>query len=511
MMTQAEKTTRNTGNNVRSKTALRRKARRRGAVLVWFALLLVILVGMTGLVIDGGLLMSAHRHAYNAADAGALAAAHDLLYGKSQADATATAIAFVKEHNGLSHADDPIVNIPPASGPYAGLTNYVEVIVSNPRQTFLIHVLPGIDASQTVTARAVAGIEAIASGAGVVALDPAAKPGIKVSGGARLIVEGSVFDNSEGGGFDANGNPVGNDGTGVAAFVSNNSEFIATDFHIVGGVNDPENFQPYDPLAEAGSTLHTGQLPVPDPLATLPTPTVDTGVADVYRGAPKSTDGGYELGNPNPDPLLPNYVDTDPETGEETLVLHPGIYESIEITGGNVRFEPGIYVLSPTKRQTVLKITGGNVVAEGIMFYNTGSDYNPYVADTNQYNGPEPPSTDGVYFGGVRINAGMHFSPIDLETYALEYGDNMPAEEFDGMLFFQDRRNTQSINIEGNSEDGNLTGTVYAKWADLKIAGQGTYDAQFVVGSIKVVGTGDVTINYTGEDLGKAPQVFLVE
>ena len=58
----------------------RRRARdRRGAILIWFALLLIILMAMAGMVIDVGRLMAAQRQAQNAADAAAMAVADDVL------------------------------------------------------------------------------------------------------------------------------------------------------------------------------------------------------------------------------------------------------------------------------------------------------------------------------------------------------------------------------------------------------------------------------------------------
>ena len=60
---------------------LRPATLRSGKTLVMFAILLPVLLGMTGLVIDGGLLMAAHRQVQNAADAAALAAAMDKYRG----------------------------------------------------------------------------------------------------------------------------------------------------------------------------------------------------------------------------------------------------------------------------------------------------------------------------------------------------------------------------------------------------------------------------------------------
>ncbi len=174
-------------------------------------------------------------------------------------------------------------------------------------------------------------------------------------------------------------------------------------------------------------------------------------------------------------------------------------------------FAPGIYVLSPQSNVAFsLEITGGDVTAEGIMFYNTGSDYNvldgsPDSADLD--NDPAAPSD--VIFGKIKINASMQFSPIDTETYT--YDPPLTGGDFENMLFYQRRWNEAEMQIEGNSDEGDLAGTLYAKWANVKIAGQGTYDAQFVVGSMDLSGQGDITINYNGDNVGKAPRIFLVE
>jgi len=485
-----------------------RKAKGKGAVLVWFAMLLTLMLGMVGLVIDAGMLLAAHRHAQSAADAAAMAAAYDLMFGKPTSEATATATTFVKEYNGLSGAPAPVVNVPPADGPYAGASNYVEVIVSSPMRTFFIHLLPGISRENTVRARAVAGFEIVAAGEGVCVLDPSARPGLDVDGGGVLNVRGLVIDNSEGGGLDENGDPVDNGNNQVAGNVSNNALLRATEMRIVGGVNNPDNFQSYDP-GDSTNVLHCNQLPFPDPLLHLPTPTVDNGVDATFRGAPQASNTNLKLGDQNADAAEPmNYIDTS-DPANPVMVLHPGIYESISITGGNVRFEPGIYVLRPARNTTnTLKITGGNVEARGIMFYNTGDNYDPYTGlpDAKDYDNP-PPDAEGANFGAVTINAAMQFSPIDSQQYV--YDRDVSA--FDGMLFYQRRRNTATADIQGNSEQGVLSGTMYAKWAHFKLAGQGTYDAQFFVGSLAVTGQGDVTLSYTGDKKGKAPQVFLVE
>ena len=49
-----------------------RPGRRPGKVLVLFTMLLPVLLGLVGLVVDGGLMMAAQRRVQNAADAAAL-------------------------------------------------------------------------------------------------------------------------------------------------------------------------------------------------------------------------------------------------------------------------------------------------------------------------------------------------------------------------------------------------------------------------------------------------------
>lgn len=485
----------------------RRGPRRWGALLVWFGLMLVMLLGMVGLVIDVGLLFATHRQSQNAADAGALAGALDLLYTGGNAQATATAVQYVTQYNGTADTPDPVVNIPPLSGAYAGENGYVEVIASAPMQTYFIHLLPGVARDQGVRARAVAGSEAVASGEGVMVLDPNAWPGLDVTGGGILKVFGTVVIDSEGGGVDENGNPVENGNLRYAGKTTNNSTLQADYIHVVGGVNKPENFENIDP--DAPSPLHCNQLRIPDPLLYLPTPTTALGVVDIDRGEPKITNANLMLNDPSGE----NYIEVydGPEGPVDRAVLLPGIYTSIEITDGYVRFVPGIYVVRPnTNTENSIHITGGDVEAMGIMLYATGHNYSADTGTPDCNDGDKhPPHGDGAEFGGITINASMRLGPIDFDEY--DYTQYPVDPVYEGMLFFQRRRNGQAINIEGNAAEGCLSGTLYAKWAPVKIAGQGTYDAQFVVGSMVVTGTGDIVIHYTGKKLGKAPQVFLVE
>jgi Flp pilus assembly protein TadG len=489
--------------------------KRRGAILIWTALILLGLLGMVGLVIDSGFMMVSFRHSHNAADAAAMAAAMDMLYGKTNAEAITTGETFAKGagYNNLPGATVTI-NIPPSSGNYAGSSNYAEAIVSSPKPTYFIHVLPGVPQGHTTVGRAVAGFESVAAGEGVVALNPNAKPGLKISGGGSLCVEGAVLVNSTGGGVDENGNTVGNGLDGASA--SNNTSVKADQIMISGGVNNPDNFQsnpPGDDVLDAGT-----QALYPDPLNYMPTPTTSNGVFDVDRGAPLATSGGLALNNPNDANHVhgggPNFIE-NPGAANETMVLHPGIYTEIKITGGIVRFEPGIYVLRPSAQGNTafsLDITGGDVTADNLMFYNTGSTYDPVTGapDNGDFTVPltPEPSAPAGNFGDIKINASFTFCGLDSTLYS---PGGIDVSDFDNMLFYQRRLSVAEMQIEGNSSAGNLKGTLYAKFGEVKISGQGTYDAQFIVGSMDITGQGDITIQYNGSGVAKAPQVFLVQ
>lgn len=548
--------------------------------MVLFAMILVVLIGLVGLVVDGGLLMSTHRQAQNAADAAAVAAAFEKCRGQTDSTARLAANAFV-DNNGFAAAPDlqsgTSFRIPPSSGPFAGDKKFVEVILTVPVRSWFIHILGG-PGSNNVTARAIAGFEDVASGAGVIALDRGATPGISVGGGGRLRVNGRIVVNSEGGGVDQYNVPVApasdlaSGSVGMDVQVQGNTSnpprgIYAAWVDVAGGVQAQslENIYAYSPPGFGPPTgepnpLHARSLPEPDPLIQLPTPTTSTGVDPTdyvgngtYRGevtisgnsATGNISNGY-LANRNsmitaanvsannlPGPFedfsgvsVFDGVSPAAFTVAGDVILYPGIYGKISITGGRTFFVPGIYVLAPQSNTTNVFSIGGSVnstaivIGRGVMFYNTGNSYTPWNGAPDINDGETPPgasadSADGTdYVGGFAITKDILFSPIEKSkySYATYYNNARPvSNQFDGMLFYQRRRNATSFSITGNANDGSLTGTIYAKWANLKLAGSGAFDAQFIVGSLTITGGADLTILAAGSQRGRANQVFLVE
>jgi hypothetical protein len=445
------------------------RRKRSGKFLVLAILSMPVVLGVMGLVLDGGMLMAVERQAQDAADGGAVAAAWDKLRGRSAATQSATATTYVHTYNGLSTATVTF-NGPPLSGNYAGNTSFVEVIVTVPVKTMFIQAT-GVSGTQQVSARAVAGLETVSAGEGAIVLDPNAIPGLSVSGGGNLVVNGRVVVNSQGGGVDENGATVS--GSGNAGSASNNSNVQALDVQVVGGVNTPANFQP---ITGTTSPLHCRALPEPDPLINLPTPTSgQTGVVTTIQGT-VSGSGTY----------------------------NPGIYTDIKVgTGDVVTFNPGIYIIIPSKNTDGISITGtANVTGNGVMFYLTGDNFNVTNGTPDVNDGSSSTDTSGTKnFASLTVN-GSNVNLVGLSNSSSPYN---------GMLFYQRRASTVGANIQGNGTNTILGGTIYAKWAQFKLSGSAVYNAQFVVGSLAASGSSNLTINYAGKNLGKANQIYLVE
>ena len=163
------------GENFRSGTRAgglfaKPSAPRSGKVLVLLAILLPSLIGIVGMVIDGGLMMNEHRNLQHAADAASTAAAMNLAQGKTTGVAIATANDVVHSGNLLPDAT-VTVHIPPSSGPHAGQSGHVEVLADKVYESRFMRVLDGI-VDRSLRARSVAGVEDATAGAAIVVLDP---------------------------------------------------------------------------------------------------------------------------------------------------------------------------------------------------------------------------------------------------------------------------------------------------------------------------------------------------
>jgi hypothetical protein len=292
---------------------------------------------------------------------------------------------------------------------------------------------------------------------------------------------------------------------------------VAQEVQVYGGVDNVDNLRVYDPAFTTGGTpnyyydpsntkrpvMHVPNL-ISDPLLNLATPTTSSAGTAV-----NATTGSYML-NGTTYPATVASPGNLSIGGNDTATLSPGIYNNIKITAGTVTFNPGIYVLNGNTNQG-LQINGGTVTGSGVMFYVTGSSYVPTssssTADPTYNAAPDlttvtsSPPTGSANLASVGINGGT----VNLS------GLSDTGSPFNGMLIYQARLNTSTLSVGGNSDTVNLTGTVYAPWATFKLAGQGRYLAQFLIGSMQITGNGSVTVYGTGKNFGKANLVFLVE
>lgn len=490
---------------------LKGKRRREAKVLVLLAILLPALLGMIGLVVDGGMMMTGYRDLQQVSDAAATAAAIALSNGATTADAITQATTCVNTWNGLSNVS-VVVNIPPASGPYAGNGSYAEVLLSR-NQTMNFMQTVGINPQQTVSVRSVAGLQSSTAGAAVVVLDPnplgpfvdtspyvsysQSLPaiqlgGLEVLGLGQLSVNGAVLDNNTWGGVDQNGNPAGSSsgppyGASCMPLISLTG-LSALNIRVVGGVDNQKNYTNY--TSGQPSPLVCNALPVADPYLNLATPTVSADSANVVA----TTFGGV---NVTSIPLV-----------SAPTVLTPGVYDWIQVTSGSVVFSPGVYIIRSVNPETqiALNILAGQVTANGVMFYITNTtNYSatsgaPDSSDAGS-TAPAPSLTTLVPSVVIASLLGSSYSPISSGT-----------SPFSGVLIYQRRIDRRPIVLADESLllAGTLSGSIYGKYSQVMFACNGTFDLKFVSGSLRFANVLQTTIAPT-QLLPPAQDVYLVE
>jgi Putative Flp pilus-assembly TadE/G-like len=180
-------------------------ARSDGQIVVVFALALILMISMAGLLIDGGLAEVTRRQAQSAADTSAMAAAKAIgqgatgiaagqSMGASNGFPSSTVNCSGVAINGLA------VNNPPLSGPKAGSVGYVEVIAQKAMHTAFSGIVG--QSCWMVSARAVAAIlSSAASPCALCALNTSNQNHTLVlQDAATLRVDGTIYVYSSNGG-----------------------------------------------------------------------------------------------------------------------------------------------------------------------------------------------------------------------------------------------------------------------------------------------------------------------
>ena len=182
----------------------------RGQALVLFAILLVVILGGAGLLVDGGMAWANRRQAQAAADLAVLAAAKAIAEGGFQCNASGLAVAqaaatSVAGFNGFSSVN---VEYPATGGSHTGC-NYVRVTVSRTMATTFSRVL-GQNTwtpQASATAMAIRSQGAAAANCTFCSLNSThANHTLLVQLGSTLIVDGDIYVNSSNG--SAGGDPT---------------------------------------------------------------------------------------------------------------------------------------------------------------------------------------------------------------------------------------------------------------------------------------------------------------
>jgi Flp pilus assembly protein TadG len=433
--------------------------RRRGSVLVHVVICLGVLMAVTAVALDGGLLLDQRRRLQAAADAAALAAAADLYAnyltnggvdtkGTAKASALATAAvhgytsgsATASAHSTNSSAGSTndsgalvTVNIPPQAVNDTGTSQpgYGEVIIQYNQKRGFSGIFGRGDVP--VKARAVARGQWIPDKSAILLTAPRGQS-LRTSGNTSLSVVGGpvVVDSND----------------SQAVFVAGSSALTSPGLEVTGA---PGTF------GKVNGPVKSGMTATPNPFIYLPL--YGLSALPLQSGSAKKI------------------------TGPAPVVLSPGIYKGgISITGqGDVLMQPGIYYMQAGG----FSYTGqGNLTANGVMLLNA----------------PFSPSDAITLNGQGRVT----MSPMTTGLYQ-------------GFTLFQDPYATIPVTVSGNGKM-KITGTIYAAHAPLNLSSNGSTNgipdvigSQLAVYNLTLSGNGSVAVRRDIVPTARARVIGLVE
>lgn len=488
-----------------NRNALRRTPRderdgQRGQALVLFAVLLVVILGGAGMLVDGGMAWANRRQAQAAADLAVMAAAKAIAEGGFQCNASGlasarTAATAVAAFNGFSNVT---VEYPATSGNHQGCM-FVRVTVSRSMATTFSRVMGQNtwtpQASATASAIRVQG--AAAANCTFCSLNSGNKNHtLLVQLGSTLIVDGDIYVNSSNGNNANDPNSpvklkdwyVGGDGFDI---FGDGGRIEAERIFTVGGwethddgiaiarqADCPVGDRP-DPLAYAAmnppltSNVCIHQPVLPDPLAAYPVPNI---IDYPTRSIKKAK-----------------------YTGNATYTILPGVYiGGIEIGGtATVNMEPGLYYMA----EGGFKVGGnGAVSGSGVTIYSGSEAGDVGKADD-----------------------------IDIDTNGQVLLSPPTGGQFSGMTLYMERASKKKVTIDPNNTTqcsttagagqpqgciGGISGTIYAGHGDslVTIKAAGTANLQIISGKLLVTNgsTARFTYNAAGFALSST-SIALVE
>jgi Putative Flp pilus-assembly TadE/G-like len=412
-----------------------------GQTLVIAAIFMALVsVGFLAFAVDVGRLFAQKRMAQAAADSAALVYAQAMANSATSANALTAAKAMAKM-NGFDTtlATNPAIVTSTAlsSGTWSG---FYQVQVSRPIPTGFMAAVSGNFATVTVSGVAVAGA-ASQSSSTCVCLEGGSGETLNMSNNAHLSASGCGIrdDSSSAGSIQIVGSAnVTSLSIGTVSTNWDNGTYINNG----GSVTSSHIVQGMSSTCASGVTM----------------PTAPTYVAANCVADPGGSFGTFSWGPASSTSTI-CYSGLTVGANGSTCTLNPGIYV---INGGNLHFESGANNASNQ---------GGN----GVFFYLTNG------ATLTIDNG----ANVSLVSGGATESDGSTTAPTTASSY-------------NGILFFQDTSDTNTISIQGGSNSF-MAGSIYAPAAPLSLGNGSTLNlhAGIVASSLTMNGGGTVDVAST--------------
>jgi Flp pilus assembly protein TadG len=394
-----------------------------GQAIPLIGLLVVILIGMAGLVVDGGQLTSQYRASQNAADAAALTAAIQVTNGSTEAYATAQA-SIVAVQNQIPSGDLSLA-YRDSNGALTSASASVTSITATVTHQFPTLFLPivGIDSGSVSTTATVT----VTQGGGncvLCVMSSTAAGALDMSGNAGLSLTG--------------GNVVVNSTSAGAITIAANASLNVSGgkAYAVGGVLGSG-------LSHIIPAAVTGSQASPDPFSSVAVPSGAT-----TRSCCSTT-------------------------------MDPGIYSSISVSGNSaVTMNPGTYVVTSS-----LSVSGnGRLTGHGVTIYLACSGY-PVPCNTGQAGAPMTVTGNAaVDFSAPTYGTyqGMTVMSDRKNTSSITFGGNGSAR-FVGTVYAL----AGSVSLSGNGSNSTINSRIAAN--QVAISGNGnvaisyTQSANYVI------------------------------
>ncbi len=296
--------------------------RRRGTVASVVALLTPVIVGVSALTLDGGLMYLQRRQAQSIADASALAGAYTYYNTSNYALAQSAAIAMAGQ-NGVT------ITAAQVTSPQTGYVS-VSVTTTQARTFSALWGAGTMSTTASTTARGTSSTQPYST-AGVLVLDPSSSGSMAVCGGAHVTCGAPIQVNSS---------------SSTAVQVSNGAQ-LDSSVDVVGGYTVANG-------SHVDGTITTGVASVGDPLSSLPTPSVPAATTTPmsnYQGwgsfqmQPGYYSGGVSLGNGGTFTMAPGlyYISGgDFNVGNGATLTGNGVTIFMDnSSGGTINFEGG--------------------------------------------------------------------------------------------------------------------------------------------------------------------------